>query len=137
MHPSIIVPGSLVFAALVGIALAIPMLKNKVPRNKFYGFRTKRTLASDAVWYPANRFAAKGLIIWGVLNLLIGAGSFWFLPLSQTAEFLLIIPPLSVVIPCMISDRWVRKKFKNFEAADVLNPVRSAGAPMPSDSEGR
>lgn len=42
---------------IVMIVTSIPMILEWVPRNGLYGFRTPRTLASDHVWYPANRVA--------------------------------------------------------------------------------
>ena len=48
---------TLVFAGVIVIAVSVPMILRRVPRNRIYGFRTPRTLRSDAVWYPANRFA--------------------------------------------------------------------------------
>ncbi len=111
MHPSIIVPISLLVVGVVGIGLAIPMLLNKVPRNDLYGFRTKRTLSSDEIWYPANRFAAKALICWGMLTVSVAIPAFWFLPLSNKAQLLLVIPGISVVVPCVISILWVNKKY--------------------------
>ena len=45
------------------IALAsLPLALGLVPRNSAYGMRTPRTLASDAIWFPANRFAGCALL---------------------------------------------------------------------------
>ena len=43
------------FAPISIIALSIPLILEWIPRNWFYGLRTRRTLSSDQVWYPANR----------------------------------------------------------------------------------
>ena len=59
MPPSVVVPISLIVVGIVGIGLSIPMLLNRIPRNQVYGLRTKLSLSSDEIWYPANRFAAK------------------------------------------------------------------------------
>jgi uncharacterized membrane protein len=60
---------------IVIVAVAIPMIVGMIPRNRFYGFRTPRTLASDQVWYPANRFAGKAMTIaalgWAILPLVV------------------------------------------------------------------
>lgn len=56
--------------ALLIIGLAIPLLKGKIKRNHWYGFRTPKTLSSDAVWYPANREAAANMMLAGVIILL-------------------------------------------------------------------
>lgn len=52
------------------IIVAIPLLYDKVPRNRWYGFRTSTSLSSDGLWYMSNRIAAKGMCIAGVIWLL-------------------------------------------------------------------
>jgi uncharacterized membrane protein len=46
------------------------MVLGMVPPNRFYGFRTPRTLASPEVWYPANRASGVFMIGAAVLSLL-------------------------------------------------------------------
>ena len=111
MHSSIVVPISLIVVGLVGIGLSIPMLLNRIPRNQVYGLRTRLTLSSDEIWYPANHFAAKLLIAWGIVNVLIGIPALRMLPLSDTAQLMLCIPPLSIVVLCVFGIRWVNKKY--------------------------
>jgi uncharacterized membrane protein len=38
-------------------AASIPLLLRVVPPNRFYGLRTRRTLASRELWFRANRVA--------------------------------------------------------------------------------
>jgi uncharacterized membrane protein len=45
------------------IALSIPMVLGKIPPNRFYGFRTRKTLSNPEVWYRANRLAGIDLIV--------------------------------------------------------------------------
>ncbi|MES2660905.1 MAG: SdpI family protein [Verrucomicrobiota bacterium] len=116
MHPSIAVPIGLIIGGLVVISLSIPMLLDRIPRNKFYGFRTSLTLSSDEIWYPANRFAAKLLIVWGSVNVLIGIPFLRLLPLSESAQFALFIPPLSIVAICLFVTRWVNKRYGSHTA---------------------
>jgi formate hydrogenlyase subunit 3/multisubunit Na+/H+ antiporter MnhD subunit len=49
------------------IALSIPMILQKVPRNHWYGFRTSYTLSSDEVWYHANRDSGVALLVAGLV----------------------------------------------------------------------
>ena len=53
----------LLIATFVIAVVSVPMILNLVPRNPYYGFRTPATLASDEVWYPANRFAGWALLV--------------------------------------------------------------------------
>jgi uncharacterized membrane protein len=54
------------------VVLAIPLVLEKVPRNYFYGFRTRYTLSSDAVWYRANKISGITLLIGGTFWLFAG-----------------------------------------------------------------
>jgi len=51
------VPALLLFIA------AVPLIFGLIPRNRFYGVRTPKTLSDDRVWYPVNRFAAVALMM--------------------------------------------------------------------------
>lgn len=44
----------------------MPMALGRVRRNSLYGFRTRKTLQSDHVWYLANRYSGRALIIAGL-----------------------------------------------------------------------
>ena len=52
---------------LLMVILAIPMILGKVTPNSVYGFRTKKTLSDPEIWYPANAYAGKWLLAWGVV----------------------------------------------------------------------
>lgn len=55
-----------VWVPVLFILLAIPLVFGIVPRNYFYGFRSRRTLKSDAIWYPANRVSGVLLALAGL-----------------------------------------------------------------------
>jgi len=48
-------------------ALAVPLIQGRIPRNGWYGFRVPKTLSSDEVWYPANRFMGQELLRCGLV----------------------------------------------------------------------
>jgi hypothetical protein len=56
-------------ACVVVIDTSIPMILGKVPPNRLYGFRTRLTLSSPDVWYPANRFAGRALTVGALVSL--------------------------------------------------------------------
>lgn len=62
---------------LVGV-LCLPLLLQKVPPNLLYGFRTARTLSNPDIWYPANAFSAKAML----LAMVLVVASVWALPAS-------------------------------------------------------
>ena len=54
-------------APAVVILASVPLVLKLVPRNGVYGFRTRRTVESDEVWYPANRAAGIAMIVAAVV----------------------------------------------------------------------
>jgi hypothetical protein len=47
---------------LVSMALAVPLILGKIPPNRWYGYRTKRTLERNEIWYLTNAYAGKWLL---------------------------------------------------------------------------
>ncbi|MBM4319678.1 MAG: SdpI family protein, partial [Deltaproteobacteria bacterium] len=56
-----------VVGALIALA-CIPLILRKVKPNWLYGFRTRLTLSSPEIWYPANVFGGWALLIASGLN---------------------------------------------------------------------
>ncbi len=56
--------------ALLFAILAIPLMLRKVPRNIIYGYRTRKTLRDDAVWYDANAHFGRGLFIASIISVI-------------------------------------------------------------------
>ena len=54
-------------SGLLLVLVSLPLLWGKIPPNPIYGFRVRATLENPAIWYPANRYAAKRLIWTGVV----------------------------------------------------------------------
>jgi uncharacterized membrane protein len=49
------------------VVVGVPLALRKVPPNKWYGLRTRRTLSDERAWYDVNRIAAQGMVIVGVV----------------------------------------------------------------------
>lgn len=49
-------------AVLLG-GLSIPLIKGRIPPNWWYGLRTSATVHDTSLWYPANRFAGRQLLL--------------------------------------------------------------------------
>jgi uncharacterized membrane protein len=60
-------------------ALSVPLILRKIGPNPLYGFRVKRTLEDPAVWYPVNAYAAKRLLVVGLV-ISVSAISLFFVP---------------------------------------------------------
>jgi uncharacterized membrane protein len=54
------------FVGLLFIGMSIPLIFEKVPSNRWYGFRTAKTFSSDRIWYAANQVAGYDLFWAGV-----------------------------------------------------------------------
>ncbi|MDZ4658954.1 MAG: SdpI family protein [Bythopirellula sp.] len=50
------------------ILLGLPLYFRKVPPNRFYGFRTGRTLADPEVWYAVNRVTGGWMVLTGAVT---------------------------------------------------------------------
>ena len=56
--------------AILFALLAIPLMLRKVPRNVVYGYRTRKTLSDDNVWYEANAHFGRGLLIASIISVI-------------------------------------------------------------------
>lgn len=52
---------------LLFVALSIPLIKERVPPNSYYGFRTAKSLSDPKIWYAINRMSGIDLLIAGAL----------------------------------------------------------------------
>lgn len=100
-----------IFYIAIGVilfGLGIPLSLRKVKQNRLYGFRTKRTLADESIWYDANAYAGKlmiitGLVIAGGATVLIYAGK--NLDMNSLALILLAILVIPITIMIILSAR--------------------------------
>lgn len=56
-----------VAAGLIIAASAAPLILGKIPPNRWYGFRTPKTLRDPAIWYSANAYAGRWLLAAGLI----------------------------------------------------------------------
>lgn len=63
------------------IGLSIPLIQKRVPPNRYYGFRTAKTLSQPKIWYEVNRIQGTDLFVAGAL---ITISSFTILLLAQS-----------------------------------------------------
>ena len=52
-------------ASLVVIAAAIPLIRQKVGMNHWYGVRIPTAFTSEKAWFAINRFGGRLLLYWG------------------------------------------------------------------------
>ena len=63
---------ALLAIGIVFIGLGIPLVRGRVRRNVVYGYRTRRTMSDDRIWYPVNMMLGLWLIWAGALAAVIG-----------------------------------------------------------------
>jgi SdpI/YhfL family protein len=49
--------------ALALFLVAVPLVLGLIPRNRFYGIRTAKTLSDDDVWYRVNRLGGVAVMV--------------------------------------------------------------------------
>ena len=99
-------------AILLPLAILIMVMGNYMPvagRNKWFGLRTKETLASDYVWEKANRFSGVLLFAAGALSaaasILFSVLGLDFAALIVTVALILIVTVISLVYAHRIAKR--------------------------------
>ena len=99
-------------AILLPLAILIMVMGNYMPvagRNKWFGLRTKETLASDYVWEKANRFSGILMFAAGALSaaasILFSVLGLDFVALIVTVALILIVTVISVVYAYRIAKR--------------------------------
>ena len=66
-----------VVSGLLLTGLAVPLMCRKIPPNHWYGFRVRKTLENEAVWYAVNEFSAKRLLWVGIATVAAAIGLFF------------------------------------------------------------
>jgi uncharacterized membrane protein len=102
-----------VCSGLLITGLSIPMIKGLVKPNWWYGFRTVKTLSDKKIWYPANAYSGRLLLIMGIiwtaapliLRFVPGVGTNFVLYSSIEGIIVLI----SMLVLVVLSIRYVRK----------------------------
>jgi uncharacterized membrane protein len=99
----------LIPSVLILIA-SIPLVLGVVPRNRFYGIRTCKTMSDDGIWYPANRFGGWVFMAASLFSLLVSALVPYDSPENfsvWTVHFCAFLLPLAVGI--IVTLLYVRK----------------------------
>jgi len=113
---------------LIVSTVSIPLLFGLVPRNPFYGFRTRRTLHSDELWYPVNRVAGGMLLIAGLVQTSVATGLF-FLEGSATMVALILLVTVAitvaaaVIFSCLYLENLIGSRRPEYEPAESEEEV--------------
>jgi hypothetical protein len=86
-------------SALVFILISVPLVKQKIGMNNFYGFRIKRAFESDESWFKINTYGGKQLIKWSIPLIMVGIFCFFF-PIESEQEGIMSI--FLVALPIIV-----------------------------------
>jgi uncharacterized membrane protein len=89
---------TLVFPVAI-IILSLPLVYEKVPPNRGYGFRTRKTRSSEQMWYRTNKLGGQYFIVAAIFQL---AGALILLAWPGT-ERPQIAGELVVLLPILIA----------------------------------
>jgi uncharacterized membrane protein len=93
--------------------ISLPLIYGKIKPNSLYGFRVPATLEDPDLWYPVNQFAAKRLLIVGLVMIVAASGLYFWPGISVDAyayAFLGIFLAAFtiVIIQCVRYLRWLQ-----------------------------
>ena len=91
-----------IIPALVLFIVAIPLVMGIIPRNRFYGMRSRKALTDDRIWYPVNRLG--GLLVMLASMVYACVALLW--PYSKTAadsSRIFLIHQLGFVLPLVVA----------------------------------
>jgi uncharacterized membrane protein len=77
-------------SGLLLAALSVPLILRKIGPNPLYGFRVQKTLEDPATWYPVNAYAAKRLLVVGLV-------------ISVSAILLFLVPGIDLLVYALAS----------------------------------
>lgn len=94
---------------LLIIAISLPLLKRKIPMNRWYEVRIRQSFTSEENWYRINEYGAQRLILWSLAIIFLGvmqlAPPFRHL---QMLQVIFSLAPLLVLIPAIESYLFAR-----------------------------
>lgn len=61
-------------AGLLLVAIAIPLMRRRIPPNWLYGLRVPASFADESVWYEANAKSGRDLLCFGMLLAILPVG---------------------------------------------------------------
>lgn len=94
---------------IVMVIFPIPLLIGKVPRNHLYGIRIPKAYKSDDNWYTINKYGAKVLIIWGIINIIT---EFLCINIFHANHLIIFIIPVLFLLLAIIQIFMFSRKIK-------------------------
>jgi ABC-type Fe3+ transport system permease subunit len=120
--------------SLLVIALALPLVLQRVEPNRFYGVRLKESMQSPQCWYRINYAAGWYLIFWATILLVIALVMLVLRPrLSHDMTLALGLAPLLLCIAAWQTRQYARKAVQ--ENRENVTPAASQVSHSSDDPE--
>ena len=74
-----------VAGGLILVVISLPLIYGRIKPNSLYGFRVPATLENPDLWYPVNKYAAKRLLIVGLVMIATAIGLYFWPGMSVDA----------------------------------------------------
>jgi len=94
---------SLAAAGLILVGISIPLILEKIPPNRWYGVKFPKTLADSQIWYEANKYSARDLLVVGCLLIFVGPALMLLAAKSLNPRQLTGLCVLLITIPTLIA----------------------------------
>jgi uncharacterized membrane protein len=89
---------------LMFIGLGVPLIQRRIPPNRFYGFRTTKTLSNPKIWYEVNHISGNDLLVAGAL-ITISSLTMLFLAQSWRPDYV-ALTLLAVMVLSLSGAAW-------------------------------
>lgn len=89
--------------------LSIPLLLGWISRNQFYGARLRQSFASEANWYRINKVAARYMIGWSCVIVVIGIVLIFVPPVNNWQKITAAFTPMLLVVGAVQAWMYARR----------------------------
>lgn len=87
--------------AFIVSVVSIPLIKEKVKMNHFYGVKFAKSYESEELWYKINKKGGQLLLLWSVVILFIGISCFIIPKIERPLLWLFGYAPVLYIIPAI------------------------------------
>ena len=92
--------------SLVQALIALPLMRDKVKPNPFYGFRVQQTLENPGIWYAVNRHFGNRLFALALFQTMTSVGLYFWPGISLDAYTLSVMGVFVVIFGVAFSQSW-------------------------------
>lgn len=88
---------------------AIPLIKEKVKMNHFYGVRFAKSFETEENWYKINKKGGKLLLSWSIVILMLGVSCFLLPKIERPLLWFYLSVPLFYLVAMLQAYLYARK----------------------------